>query len=123
MKLAVLAAAALTVASVFAFGSSAAPTAVRTLRGTVGPGFSISLTQNGKRVRSLPAGTYRIVVSDRSPIHNFVLEREHGGDFERAVTSVPQTGSKTITVRLTRGDWEVYCAPHQSTMSQDFVVR
>jgi hypothetical protein len=122
MKLAVLAAAGLTAGSVFAFGSHAAPT-VRTLKGTVGPGFSISLTQNGKRVRSLRAGTYRIVVSDRSPIHDFVLEREHGGDFERTITSVPQTGTRTITVRLTRGDWEVYCAPHQSTMSQDFVVR
>jgi hypothetical protein len=120
MKLAVLAAAALTAASVAAFSHAA--TAAGTLRGTVGPGFSISLTQNGKRVRSLPAGTYKLVVSDRASIHNFVLESSHGGSFERSVTSVPFTGTKTITLKLTKGKWEIYCAPHESTMHQDFTV-
>jgi hypothetical protein len=120
MKLAILAALGLTAASVAAFGSHAATGG--TLRGTVGPGFSISLTQNGKRVRTLPAGTYKLVVSDRASIHNFVIERSHGGDFERSVTSVPFTGTKTITLKLTKGDWEIYCAPHESTMHQDFTV-
>ena len=122
MKLAILAALGLTVASVAAFGSHAATTA-GTLRGTVGPGFSISLTQNGKRVRSLPAGTYRLVVADRASIHNFVLERSKGGKFEKQLTTVPFTGTKTVTVTLSKGSWEVYCRPHESTMHQSFVVR
>lgn len=120
MKLAILAALGMTVASVAAFGSHAAATA-GTLRGTVGPGFSISLTQNGQRVRSLPAGTYTLVVADRASIHNFVLEKAHGA-FEKAVTSVAFTGTKTITIKLAKGKWEVYCAPHESTMHQDFTV-
>ena len=121
MKLAILAALGLTVASVAAFGSNAAA-ASGTLRGTVGPGYSISLTQNGKRVRTLRAGTYRLVVDDRAAIHNFVIERSHGGHFEQSVTSVPFTGTKTITLKLTKGDWEVYCAPHEATMHLDFTV-
>jgi hypothetical protein len=120
MKLAILAALGLTAASVAAFGSHAATGG--TLRGTVGPGYSISIAKDGRRVRSLPAGTYRLVVSDRSASHNFVIERSHGGDFERSVTSVPFTGTRTVTLKLTKGRWEIYCAPHESTMHQDFTV-
>jgi hypothetical protein len=122
MKLVLLAAAGLTAASVAAFGSHAATTA-GTLQGSVGPGFTISLTQNGKAVKTLPAGTYKLTVSDKATIHNFVLEKSKGGTFEKDVTSVPFTGTKTVTVTLTKGSWEVYCRPHESTMHQDFTVR
>jgi hypothetical protein len=122
MKAALLAAAGLTAASVAALGSHAA-TGARTLQGVVGPGYSISLKLNGKLVKSLSAGTYRLVVADKATIHDFVIEREHGGSFEKTVTSVPFTGTKTITVTLGKGDWAVYCAPHESTMHQDFTVR
>jgi hypothetical protein len=121
MKLVVLAAAALTAASVAAAGSHAAATA-GTLNGTVGPGFSISLTQKGKLVKSLKAGTYKLVVSDKATIHNFVIERESGGTFEKSVTTVPFTGTKTITVNLAKGEWKVYCQPHEAAMTQSFVV-
>ena len=96
--------------------------AAATLTGTVGPGFTISLTQGGKKVRTLKAGTYRLVVTDKAAIHNFVIEEEHGGKFEQTVTSVPFTGTKTVTVKLTRGSWKVYCAPHESVMFQKFTV-
>ena len=43
------------------------------LLGTVGPGFTIALTTaTHKKVVSLKHGTYSFVVSDKSPIHNFV---------------------------------------------------
>jgi plastocyanin len=32
------------------------------------------------------------------------------------------TGSKTITVRLTRGRWEYYCQPHETSMKGHFTV-
>jgi plastocyanin len=96
-------------------------TTVTNLRGTVGPGYTIKLTKAGQPVTRLQPGTYRIVVADRSPAHNFVLERS-GGGFERQVTSVPFVGTKTITVALTRGQWEFYCAPHASTMKGHFGV-
>ena len=94
---------------------------VTTLRGTVGPGFTINLTKNGRKVTRLAPGTYRLVVSDRSSIHNFRLEKS-GGAFERSVTSVAFVGSKTITVRLTSGRWEYFCQPHKSSMKGHFTV-
>lgn len=97
-------------------GSSAAPA----LRGTVGPSFTIKLTKAGKTVKTLRAGTYRLTVSDRSAEHNFVLEKERG--VERVLTSVSFVGTKTVTVRLTRGVWKFYCDPHASVMVGRFSV-
>ena len=71
--------------------------ATPTLNGTVGPGFTITLTQSGKAVTSLKAGTYSLVVHDKADIHDFVLE---GPGVEREVTSVPFEGTKTVTVKL-----------------------
>jgi plastocyanin len=102
--------------------ASAAPTAAK-LTGAVGPGFTIKLTKNGAKVRSLKAGLYRIVVSDRSAAHNFVLEKAKGGTFEHQITSVPFTGTKSFVVKLTPGKWEYYCRPHEDTMQGEFTVR
>jgi plastocyanin len=96
-------------------------TTVTTLRGTVGPDFSIKLTRAGKAVSRLQPGTYRVVVADRSPAHNFVLEKS-GGASERQLTNVPFVGTKAITVTLTRGQWQFYCAPHASSMRGHFGV-
>lgn len=94
------------------------------LTGTVGPGFTISLKDGtGKKVTTLKAGKYTFVVTDRSSIHNFVLEKTKGGTFEKAITSVGARNiTKTVTVTLTKGKWKVYCAPHESTMRQEFTV-
>ena len=92
-----------------------------TLRATVGPGFTITLTKNGRRVTRVAPGLYRIVVSDRSAIHNFKLEKS-GGAFERTMTTVGFKGIRTQTVRLTAGRWEYYCAPHERTMKGHFTV-
>ena len=88
--------------------------ATPTLRATVGPGYTIALKQNGKKVVRLKAGSYRIVVNDASSEHNFALRR--GGGPPRALTSVAFTGTRTATVRLTNGRWEFYCAPHEPMM-------
>ena len=101
---------------------SGARTSVTLLRGTVGPGFTINLTKQGHKVTRLAPGMYRIIVSDRSGIHNFKLEKSDGA-FERRVTTVGFTGSRTVTVRLTRGRWEYYCEPHESSMEGHFTVR
>jgi plastocyanin len=93
-----------------------------TLNGTVGPGFTITLKMAGKKVTKLKAGTYKLVVSDKASIHNFVIEQEKGGEFEKDVTSVPFTGTKTMTLKLTKGQWKYYCAPHESSMFGKFNV-
>ncbi len=77
---------------------------------------------NGKKVTKLEAGSYKIVVTDKATIHNFVVEEEKGGSFEKAITTVPFTGTKTATVKLTKGSWKVYCQPHESVMFQKFTV-
>jgi hypothetical protein len=112
---AALAIAALVTAAV-GFGGS---TAATTVRASVGPGFTIKLTKDGRLVKSLRAGTYRFVVSDRSPEHNFVIQR---GRTVRELTSVAFVGTKTVTLKLTRGAWSFFCAPHASAMNGRFRV-
>ncbi|HZR92716.1 MAG TPA: plastocyanin/azurin family copper-binding protein [Gaiellaceae bacterium] len=110
--LVVAAAIAVTLAGVGA--ATAARSAAPKLKGTVGPGFTISLkTATGRTVTTLKAGTYTIVVSDRSAIHSFVLE---GPGVERDITTPSFVGTKTVTVKLRKGKYKFYCRPHESTM-------
>jgi plastocyanin len=90
--------------------------------GTVGPGFTIKLTSGGKKATKLKAGKYTFVVADKASIHNFVLEQVSGGKFEKQLTTVPFTGTKTVTVTLKKGKWKYYCAPHESSMFGFFTV-
>ena len=87
--------------------AAARPSAVPTLRGSVGPGYTITLGLNGKRVSHLKPGTYTFVVKDRAAIHNFVLEKQKGGTFEKELTSVSFTGTKTVKIKLTSGTWKL----------------
>ena len=100
----------LVVAVMLAGGATAASPA---LTGTVGPGFTITLTKGGKKVTRLNAGRYQLVVRDRSAMHNFVLE---GPGVERDVTTVPFKGTKTVSVKLRAGKYKFYCRPHESSM-------
>src|SRR4026208_2611124 len=85
-----LVAAALVVAGTALGHTSKMPT----LKGVVGPGSSIKLTRNGKKVKSLKAGKYKFAVTDKSTIHNFTVEWEKGGHFEKHVTPTPFTRAR-----------------------------
>ena len=98
-------------------GAGSAAAAPKTVNGSVGPGFTISLKLAGKKVKRLKAGTYRFRVTDRSSSHNFRLR---GPGFNRAITSVGFTGTKTVTVRLKRGTYRYVCDPHSSFMKGSF---
>ncbi|HEY2939298.1 MAG TPA: hypothetical protein VGJ27_05770 [Gaiellaceae bacterium] len=103
-----------------AFGhSSSTPT----LKGVVGPGYSISLKKAGKRVTTLKPGSYSFAITDKSSFHNFTLEQEKGGKFEKHLTSTAFKGSKSTTVRLKRGRWKYYCSVHESQMFGFLSVR
>jgi hypothetical protein len=84
--------------------------------------FTISLrTPNGKLVRSIPAGTYRIVVHDYSRIHNFAL----GSQTENKrlfTTGIGWVGTKTYTITLTPGSYTYACSAHFRTMGGTFIV-
>jgi len=114
MKLVALAAiiAALSVPSALA--------ATPTLTGTVGPGFTITLTKGGVKVSKLKAGTYVVKVADKSNIHNFHLK---GPGLNKKITSVPFVGTKTVTVTLKKGKYTYYCQPHASSMKGSFTVK
>jgi plastocyanin len=106
-----------------AFGSSvfgAHASAVK-LNGTVGPGYTITLTQHGERVKTLKAGTYKVVIADKATIHAFSLDGPHG--FAKDFTTVPFVGTKSVTLTLKAGKYKYYCPPHESTMFGHFTVR
>jgi len=121
LALAVLTAIALTVAGA-AFSRT---TSTPTLKGVVGPGYSIKLTKGGKRVKSLKAGKYRFVITDKSTFHNFTVEREKPSKpkLEKHITSTAFKGSKTIVMTLKRGSWSYYCSIHEAQMHGDFTVK
>ena len=85
---------------------------------TVGPGFTITLTQGGKKVTALKAGTYTIRVVDKSNIHNFHLI----GPGVNKMTTVPFVGNQSWTVTLKKGTYTFVCDPHKAFMKGSFTV-
>lgn len=90
------------------------------LEGTTGPGFTITLERDGKRVRTLKPGTYRFRIDDRSGMHDFALR---GPGIDRKLTGVGFVGKRTVTVRLRKGRYTFFCTPHPDSMRGSFVVR
>jgi plastocyanin len=89
------------------------------LKGSVGPGFDISLTtEQGTPVDTLSAGTYTLVVDDQSDAHNFHLT----GPGVDNMTEVSETGVVTWKVDLQAGSYHFQCDPHASSMNGDFEV-
>jgi len=111
-------AAASSIAAAVALG---ARTAAPTLTGTVGPGFTITLKMNGAVVKSLKAGTYKLVIQDRASIHAFSLDGPNG--FAKDFTTVPFVGTKTVMLTLKKGAYKYYCPPHEPSMFGRFVVK
>jgi hypothetical protein len=112
----VLCLAALSLALVGA--GSAAPTK---LTGAVGPGHTIDLRVGGKKVTRLKAGVaYRLVVSDRSEDHDFRLS---GPGVNRVVTGEEFVGTKSVVLKLEKGPYRFFCAPHADQMRGSFRVR
>lgn len=100
-------------------GAGSAAAAPKTLNGSVGPGFTISLKLAGKKVKKLKATTYRFKITDKSSSHNFHLK---GPGYNKAITSVGFTGTKTVTIKLKKGIYRYVCDPHASFMKGSFKV-
>jgi plastocyanin len=93
------------------------------LIGTVGPGYTISLKKGTAKVKTLKAGKYTFVVTDKASIHNFTIEREKGGPkIEKTLTGTSFQGKKTVTVTLKTGSWKFYCSIHEPQMFGFFKV-
>ena len=109
-----------TAGAAMAFSSATTPT----LKGTVGPGFTIALKDSaGHKVKTLKAGTYKIAITDKADIHTFSLRQLSGGKFNKDLTGATFQGSKTVKVKLTKGKWQFYCAVHPTDMFGNFTVK
>ena len=113
LLLTVVAAAAVLV--VPATGQAAAK---KKLVGTVGPGFTITLTMAGKKVKRLKAGKYTITVRDKSEMHNFHLK----GKGVNKDSGVDDVGTSTWKVTLKKGKYTFVCDPHAESMKGSFRV-
>ena len=110
-------AAAIAIAGLLAAVAVAAPVQVT---GTVGPGHTIGLKLGGKKVTKLKAGTpYRFVVTDRSEDHDFRLV---GPGVNRVLTGEEFVGRKAVVLKLRKGTYRFFCAPHAEDMRGSFQV-
>jgi plastocyanin len=106
-----------------------ASAAVPSFKGTVGPGFTISMASKPKTV-----GKIRLVIADKSGDHNFHLTGP-GGKAVTALnvktnktvkslsTSVGATGTSTFILTLKKGTYKFVCDPHASSMKGSFTVK
>jgi hypothetical protein len=108
----------LLVAIVAALVVPSAIAATPTLNGTVGPGFTITLTKGGAKVTKLKAGAYTIKLADKSGIHNFRLK----GPGINKTTPVAGIGIFTWKVTLKKGKYTIVCDPHATVMKSTFTV-
>jgi plastocyanin len=114
-----LALALVVIALLLASGGQATPGQSTTLQGRVGPGFTISLTnESGAPVTHVDPGTYDIEVQDLADEHNFHLQ---GPGVDKA-TEIASSGTVTWTVTLQDGTYKYQCDPHQGTMNGSFTV-
>ena len=98
---------------------AAVPAAATQLRGTAGPGFSITLQDAaGASVTKLDPGTYDIAVRDLAIDHNFHL---YGPGVEEA-TSVDAIEDKNWTVTFREARYTYVCDLHPSYMIGQIVV-
>ena len=112
--------AALAVAASLLAVSLASGMSTPTLKGTVGPGFTISLKKGTKKVTSLKTGKYTFKIADKSDIHNFALK----GPMKKTLTGISFKGNKSVTIILKKkGKYTYYCQPHASTMKGTFTVK
>ncbi len=116
MKRISLLAAVVTVAASLAANAGAA---TPKLTASVSDPLNISLKIGSKKVTSLKAGTYKIVVKDTAADHNFHLT----GPGVNKLTSVSGKTTVTWTVKLKKGSYKYQCDPHASFMKGTFKVK
>jgi hypothetical protein len=94
-------------------GSDSRPGALPKLKGEVGPGFTITISDD-----SVPAGKYKLIVNDKGTIHNFHI---FGAGVDKA-TSVPGTGKTVFKIKLKAGMYTIQCDTHALEMNLTLTV-
>lgn len=88
--------------------------AAKTIKGTVGPGFTIAVTP-----KTIKAGRHSFVIQDKSGIHNWHIT---GPGVNKVIGGVSQTGTFRATLTLRKGTYTIVCDPHASTMKTTLKV-
>jgi len=114
-RIGMLAAVAAAAAIVAGNGGAAIPK----LQAVVSDPVNISLTFRGKKVTSLKAGKYTIVVRDMAGDHDFHLS---GPGLNRS-TTVGGTGTSRWNVTLRKGTYKYVCDVHSPYMKGSFTVK
>jgi hypothetical protein len=91
-----------------------------TLKVTLGAKDALTVTKNGKAVAKLASGTYNVSVSDTSAKRDLALRRIGGST--TVLTSRSFTGTKTMSVELTSGQWKIYSAANEAGIFSFFKV-
>ena len=91
-----------------------AAAATPTFKGTVGPGFTITMASKPKSAGKDQARRRRQVEHSQLPPHRAGVNVK---------TSVGAVGSKTFTVTLKKGTYKFVCDPHASSMHGTFTVK
>ena len=90
------------------------------LKGSVGPGFAISLRDaTGASVTRLDAGAYSLDVNDLSDEHDFHLTGPGGVDVG---TTIEESGQKSFAVTLVDGKYSFFCDAHPLRMKGSFTL-
>jgi Copper binding proteins, plastocyanin/azurin family len=119
MRIALATLAALSSALAFTSTGVARDAGTVTLTGTVGPGFTITLKNRTKLVKTLAPAKYAFVINDKSSIHNFHLI----GPGVNRKTSVGAKGTTHWTLTLRVGTYRYMCDPHATIMKGSFIVK
>ena len=115
--MALLAVLVFTLVSVTAAGAKT----MGTLKGEVYPDSQFKIEMkgpNGKAIKTIKAGTYKVKVEDNASIHNFHLS----GPGVNKSTSVGGKTETTWTVTFKKGTYKFVCDPHSSQMKGSFRV-
>jgi plastocyanin len=114
-RIGMLAVATAVAAIVAGTGGAATPK----LQAMVSDPVNISLTSGGKKVTTLKAGQYTIVVRDLAGDHDFHLS----GPGVNRRTTVGGTGTSRWNVTLRKGTYKYVCDPHSTFMKGSFTVK
>jgi hypothetical protein len=85
-----------------------------TLTATVGAGGRPSVLQDGAPAANLLAGTYRIVITDRSSKAGLVVAKT--GRPGRSLSGVRYVGKRAVSVKLTPGRWTFTTSVGQASL-------
>jgi plastocyanin len=90
-------------------------------KGTVGPGFTITLKSlQGQVVKTLTPGAHTFVLADKADIHNFSIK---GPGLSKQLTGTSFVGTKTVTVTLKKGTYTYYCSVHPTQIHHTFTAK